>query len=238
VELTLPPRLSAARFRQALQAFEGVVGKGWVLATDEDRDAYSDIYAPGSEKEWPASAALAPGSVEEVQAIVRLANQYKTPLWPTSRGKNLGYGANAPRMPGTIVLDARSRQRFDELHVKGAMNLSFPDITVDSLQKTIPDRNTRILIYCNNNVSGAEGPFPTKAPSAALNISTFTGPSLSRSSEKAIGPCAGFSSGWNANRSGTTVPPTAVVLVTWMFAEATLRLGVLHLKSLTDTVAK
>ena len=77
------------------------------------------------------------------------------------------------REPGTIVLDARSRQRFDELHVKGAMNLSFPDITVDSLQKTIPDRNTRILIYCNNNFSGAEGPFPTKAPSAALNISTY-----------------------------------------------------------------
>jgi len=77
------------------------------------------------------------------------------------------------REPGTIVLDARSRQRFDELHVKGAMNLSFPDITVESLQKTIPDRNTRVLIYCNNNFRGAEGPFPTKAPSAALNISTY-----------------------------------------------------------------
>jgi rhodanese-like protein len=77
------------------------------------------------------------------------------------------------RQPGTIVLDARSRQRFDELHVKGAMNLSFPDITVESLQKTIPDRNTRVLIYCNNNFRGAEGPFPTKAPSAALNLSTY-----------------------------------------------------------------
>ena len=112
MKLTLPPGVSAARFQQALQAFEGVVGKGWVLATDEDRDAYSDIYAPGSETEWPASAALAPGSVEEVQAIVRLANEYRTPLWPTSRGKNLGYGANAPRMPGTIVLDLGRMNRI------------------------------------------------------------------------------------------------------------------------------
>jgi hypothetical protein len=77
------------------------------------------------------------------------------------------------REPGTIVLDARSQQRFDELHVKGAINLSFPDIALDSLQKTIPDRNTRILIYCNNNFSGAEGPFPSKAPSASLNLSTY-----------------------------------------------------------------
>ena len=77
------------------------------------------------------------------------------------------------REPGTIVLDARSRQRFDELHVKGAINLSFPDIALESLQKTIPDKGTRILIYCNNNFTGAEGPFPTKAPSASLNLSTY-----------------------------------------------------------------
>ena len=77
------------------------------------------------------------------------------------------------REPGTIVLDARSRQRFEELHVKGALNLSFPDIAVESLQKTIPDRNTRILIYCNNNFRDAEGPFPSKLPSASLNLSTY-----------------------------------------------------------------
>ena len=77
------------------------------------------------------------------------------------------------REPGTIVLDARSRQKFDELHVRGAINLSFPDIAVESLARTIPDRNTRILIYCNNNFQNAEGPFPTKHPSASLNLSTY-----------------------------------------------------------------
>jgi hypothetical protein len=77
------------------------------------------------------------------------------------------------REPGTIVLDARSKERFDELHVKGAMNLSFPDIAVESLAKAIPDKATRILIYCNNNFAGAPGPFPEKKISAALNISTY-----------------------------------------------------------------
>jgi hypothetical protein len=74
---------------------------------------------------------------------------------------------------GTIVLDARSREKYDELHVKGAINLSFPDIAVASLARTIPDKATRILIYCNNNFANAEGPFPTKAPSASLNLSTY-----------------------------------------------------------------
>ncbi len=64
------------------------------------------------------------------------------------------------REPGTIVLDARSRQSYDQLHVAGAINLSFPDIAVASLRKLIPDPTTRILIYCNNNFRNAEGPFP------------------------------------------------------------------------------
>lgn len=77
------------------------------------------------------------------------------------------------REPGTIVLDARSREKFDELHVRGAMHLSFPDIAVESLRSTIPDKSTRILIYCNNNFLGAEREFPTKLPSASLNLSTY-----------------------------------------------------------------
>ena len=77
------------------------------------------------------------------------------------------------REPGTIVFDARSRERFDELHIKGAMNLSFPDIAIDSLHAAVPDKATRILIYCNNNFRGAEKPFPTKLPIASLNPSTY-----------------------------------------------------------------
>lgn len=77
------------------------------------------------------------------------------------------------REPNTIVLDARSAEKFRELHIKGAINLSFPDITVASLQDLIPDKNTRILIYCNNNFRNAERPFPTKRADASLNLSTY-----------------------------------------------------------------
>src|SRR3954454_19617244 len=75
--------------------------------------------------------------------------------------------------PGTIVLDARSKEKYDELHIKGAVNLSFPDIAVTTLNTVLPDKNARILIYCNNNVSGAQGPFPSKIAVASLNLSTY-----------------------------------------------------------------
>ncbi len=75
--------------------------------------------------------------------------------------------------PGVFILDARSRAKYDLLHIKGAINLNFSDITVESLKKAIPDKSTRILIYCNNNFKNAEEPFPTKMPTASLNLSTY-----------------------------------------------------------------
>ena len=77
------------------------------------------------------------------------------------------------REPGTVILDARSREKFDELHVRGAISLPFPDIAIESLKSAIPDKNARILIYCNNNFANAEGPFPAKIARASLNLSTY-----------------------------------------------------------------
>jgi hypothetical protein len=75
--------------------------------------------------------------------------------------------------PGTIVLDARSKEKFDLLHFRGAVHLSFPDITVESLARMIPDKSTRILIYCNNNFENEPEAFPTKIATASLNLSTY-----------------------------------------------------------------
>jgi phage shock protein E len=75
--------------------------------------------------------------------------------------------------PGTIILDARSKEKYDLMHIKGAINLSFPDITVESLEQMLPDKKARILIYCNNNFVGEEKAFPTKAARSSLNLSTY-----------------------------------------------------------------
>jgi hypothetical protein len=77
------------------------------------------------------------------------------------------------REPGTIILDARSREKYDLLHIRGAINLSFPDIAVESLARMLPDKKARILIYCNNNFRNQEMAFPSKAPDASLNVSTY-----------------------------------------------------------------
>ena len=77
------------------------------------------------------------------------------------------------REPGTVVLDARSERLYRLRHVRGAVNLSFPEFTGETLAAVIPSRDTRVLIYCNNNFAGAPDSMPTKVAPSALNVSTF-----------------------------------------------------------------
>lgn len=56
----------------------------------------------------------------------------------------------------TIILDTRSKAMYDSKHIRGAVHLNFSDFNQESLEQIIPDLNTKILIYCNNNFSDDE----------------------------------------------------------------------------------
>lgn len=66
------------------------------------------------------------------------------------------------KIDDVVILDTRSKEMYDRKHIKGAIHLNFSDFTQDNLAKLIPDENTTILIYCNNNFSGDEINFASK----------------------------------------------------------------------------
>ena len=63
----------------------------------------------------------------------------------------------------TVILDTRTKAMYDAKHIKGAIHLEFSAFTQLELAKLIPDTNTRILIYCNNNLENDDLYFPTKS---------------------------------------------------------------------------
>jgi len=77
--------------------------------------------------------------------------------------------------PNTIVLDTRSKRAYSNVHIKGAKHLNFSDFTKTSLKEAIPNKDTRILIYCNNNFFSepTERDLQSKSMTLALNIPTF-----------------------------------------------------------------
>ena len=116
-------------------------------------------------------AVTIPNPAIDMKGYLKLANEAAE--YRESRRLTEDEFIKASRHPGVIILDARSKQKYDELHIKGAINLSFPDITVESLATMFPDKNAKILIYCNNNFRNAEDAFPKKMAEASLNISTY-----------------------------------------------------------------
>ena len=107
--MALPPGVSQRDFSRAVEEFRNAVGNEWVFVSDGDLDLYRDPYSPfrGGDGDRVPSAAVAPSTVAEVQAVVRIANRYKIPLWTISTGRNLGYGGPSPAYSGS---SGRSRR--------------------------------------------------------------------------------------------------------------------------------
>jgi hypothetical protein len=71
-----------------------------------------------------------------------------------------------------VLLDARSLRNYNRRHIKGAISLPFTEFTEESLKKVIPNKKSKVLIYCNNNFLGSPVSFASKSAPASLNIST------------------------------------------------------------------
>jgi 4-cresol dehydrogenase (hydroxylating) len=114
-EYPFPPGFDMQKVLQARRAFEAALGASKVFFEDSDRETYKDKFAVDFDAHHPLGA-VAPESVEEVQTVVRIANQFLLPIWPISRGKNLGYGGSAPLLKGSVVLDMSRMKaiQFDE----------------------------------------------------------------------------------------------------------------------------
>ena len=145
-----PPGVSAADFASAIAAFKAVVGGDWVFTSDEDlepyRDAYSILWSEADER--IASAAVAPFTAEEVQAVVRIANVKRIPIYPISTGKNLGYGGAAPVLSGSVVLDLKRMNRILEIDERNAYVVVEPGVSYFDLYRHIQGNGLNLWIDC------------------------------------------------------------------------------------------
>jgi 4-cresol dehydrogenase (hydroxylating) flavoprotein subunit len=130
----------------ALDAFIDALGAEAVLTSPEALAEFGDPYAhPG----WLASAASAvvqPSSVEEVQAVVRIAGEHGVPLWTTSQGRNNGYGGSAPRVDGSVVVNLRRMNRVLEIDEEHAYAVVEPGVSFFDLYEAVRGAGHRLWI--------------------------------------------------------------------------------------------
>jgi 4-cresol dehydrogenase (hydroxylating) len=111
----LTPNLTEQELSLALDAFRGVLGADAVIAGEEELREFRDPFSLATWDDYTASAVLMPQTVEEIQEIVRIANERRVPLWTHSAGMNNGYGGPAPRLKGSVIVSLRKMNRVLEI---------------------------------------------------------------------------------------------------------------------------
>ncbi|HEY8519275.1 MAG TPA: FAD-binding oxidoreductase [Gammaproteobacteria bacterium] len=146
--MAVPPGVSERDFSRALEEFANVVGSEWVLTSDEDMNLYRDAYSPfwGEEEDRVPSAAVAPDRTEQVQAIVRIANTYRIPLWTIATGRNLGYGGSSPVLSGSVIVDLKRMNRIIEVNDKIHYAVVEPGVSYFDLYRYIQEHKLKVWI--------------------------------------------------------------------------------------------
>lgn len=145
-----PPGMSQQDFNKAIGRLQDVVGKDWVFTSDEHVATYKDAYSPlwGEEEERVASAAVAPVTVEQVQGIVEVANEYKLPLFPFSTGKNLTYGGSAPAYSGSVMVDLKRMNRILDVNERDQTCLVEPGVSYFDMYRYLRQNKIKLWIDC------------------------------------------------------------------------------------------
>jgi 4-cresol dehydrogenase (hydroxylating) flavoprotein subunit len=124
----LTPSLSEESFALAIDAFREAVGDDAVLTGDDALRVFRDPFAFPTWQDYTASAVVMPETVEQVQAIVRIANEHKVPLWTHATGMNNGYGGPAPRLTGSVIVSLRRMNRVLEINEECAYAVVEPGV--------------------------------------------------------------------------------------------------------------
>ena len=143
----LPANLTPAEYNQAIEELRQVVGAEWVV-TDEQQElrTYRDVYSTLPDEANMPSAAVAPRTVEEIQAILSIARSYQIPLWTISTGKNYAYGGPAPRKPGFFVLDLNRMKRIIEVNEEHGYAVVEPGVSYFELYNYLQRRGSKLWI--------------------------------------------------------------------------------------------
>ncbi|KAJ5382474.1 hypothetical protein N7517_000385, partial [Penicillium concentricum] len=156
--LALPPNTSLETFTRFLDEVSKTVGEENIRVVQKLEELQDGSYLEQPRTHDPhhivdqdyfvASAVICPRSVPDLQAIVRIANELQIPLWPTSIGRNSGYGGAAPRLRGSVVLDlGRHMNRVLEVNTDGAYAIVEPGVTFADLHQYLVDNNLRDKLW-------------------------------------------------------------------------------------------
>jgi len=124
------------------KALEGIVGKKNILTDEETLKKYSgdESWMPPRMPDWVVKVK----STEEVQKVVRLANEHRVPVVPRSSG--VGFHGSGIPQEGGIVIDLKGMNRVLRIDTRNKWAMVEPGVTYGQLQKELKPHGFRAVI--------------------------------------------------------------------------------------------
>jgi len=113
------------QINKAVKEWKGAIGKDYVIERQELQHYLENV--TGLERDIPA--VVLPNNTEEVQRIVEIANEFETPLYPISKGKNWGLGSRLPVRDDATVVDLSRMDKIHYVDVKHGYVVLEPGVT-------------------------------------------------------------------------------------------------------------
>jgi 4-cresol dehydrogenase (hydroxylating) flavoprotein subunit len=142
----LPPGVSESDFDHAVEGFTAALGSERVLTADGDLAEFRDPFSFTTWDDYLASAVVMPETVEEIQEIVRIANERRIPLWTHAAGMNNGYGGPAPRLKGSVIVSLRRMNRVLEINEDSAYAVVEPGVRWFDLYDALRAGGHRLMV--------------------------------------------------------------------------------------------
>jgi 4-cresol dehydrogenase (hydroxylating) len=143
---TVPEHVAATTLSQAIDRFTSALSPDRVLTSDDELREFRDPFAFATWDDYTASAVVFPESVEEIQAVVRIANELKVPLWTHGQGRNNGYGGPAPRLRGSVIVSLRRMNRVLEINEELGYAVVEPGVRWFDLYEAVQAGGHKLMI--------------------------------------------------------------------------------------------
>ncbi|WP_330350355.1 FAD-binding oxidoreductase [Streptomyces sp. NBC_00582] len=136
---------TAGDLETALTRWREALGPEHVLTDEASLAEFTDPYSPAGFG-YRTPAVLQPGSVEDVQAVVRIAAETGVAIWTNSQGRNNGYGGSAPRDPDTVVVNLRRMNRVLEIDEDLAYVVVEPGVSFRDLYDAVQASGKKLWV--------------------------------------------------------------------------------------------
>lgn len=128
---------------QALRAYRELLGCENVLVDEATIcAAQTATYATNQQ----VSAIIRPGERSQVQECMKIANLYKTPIYPVSKGKNWGYGSRVPTEDNCIIMELGRLNRIVDYNENLAYVTLEPGVTQRQLFEYLEGKKSNLMM--------------------------------------------------------------------------------------------